>query len=70
MEYKYLITKRPSVPAGGKCWSMVVYKAGAVIQDEPHLYEGIYTTYIGAERAAKRQLRRLNKDGEKDVIQT
>ena len=55
MEYQSVIYSLAEAPIDGKCWRMLIVK-----MDKEIVYEGSYTAHIGAQRAAKRQLKRLN----------
>ena len=51
--YQCTINNLPNAPKDGRCWEMVITTDNKVV------YTGRYTAKIGAERAAKRQLRKL-----------
>lgn len=51
--YKCSISNLPNAPKDGRCWEMVITTGNRVV------YTGRYTAKLGAERAAKRQLRKL-----------
>ena len=55
MEYQSVIYNLAEAPKDGKCWKMLIVKPNKEV-----VYEGDYTAKIGAERAAKRRLKRLN----------
>ena len=59
MEYQSIIYNLAEEPVDGRCWKMLILK-----DDKDIIYEGCYTAHIGAQRAAKRQLKKLNR-GEK-----
>jgi hypothetical protein len=51
--FKCFIDNLPNAEKDGRCWKLVIRKKNKVV------YKGTYTAKIGAERAAKRQLKRL-----------
>ena len=71
--YTHRIFNMKDVPRDGKCWRLIICKdeirPGSNIPYAVSVFSGDYTAKIGAERAAKRRLKKLNKNREKDVIQ-
>tara|TARA_R110000744_G_scaffold120273_2_gene224118 strand:+ start:286 stop:579 length:294 start_codon:yes stop_codon:yes gene_type:complete len=56
--YEVFIHKRPHIEPGGKCWKLSILKNFS-FEEEDFIYEGVYTAELGAQRAAKRQLKKL-----------
>lgn len=51
--FRCSIENLPDAPKDGRCWKLVIRKEDKVV------YKGAYTAKIGAERAAKRQVKKL-----------
>lgn len=63
MSFVYEIENLPDAPRDGKCWRLIISKPSeATFPCSLKVFEGRYTARIGAERAAKRQMKILKGD--------
>ena len=67
MPYTHRIFNLKDAPKDGRCWRLIIYReefrSDSTFPYSVGVFCNDYTAKIGAERAAKRKLKRLNAGG-------